>query len=78
MTAVFEEDGTVSRVPPVRSEPLLAELCGILSAALARGLDSEHPGCRVLLELPMTEADYMRLRTIVEANDKAQILSEAK
>ena len=26
MPAVFEEDGTVSRVPPVRSEPLLAEL----------------------------------------------------
>jgi hypothetical protein len=54
----------------------LAELCNILSAALARGFDSEHPGCRVLLELPLTEADYMRLRTIVEANSVIDMTSE--
>lgn len=59
-------------LPPVRSEPLLAELCIILSASLARGLDAEHHDCRVLLELPMTEADYMRLREIVEANISGQ------
>jgi hypothetical protein len=50
----------------------LDELCGILSDSLARGLDAEHPDCRVLLELPMTESDYKRLREIVEANEQVR------
>jgi hypothetical protein len=45
----------------------LSDLCEIISNSLARGKDSEHPDpdCQVLLELPMTDAEFARLKEIV-------------
>ena len=44
MTAVFESDGTVSRVPPVRSEPLFCVLAAARELLVAYDEYAVNPG----------------------------------
>jgi len=52
---------------------LLNELFTIISTAFKRGNDPEHPECRVLLELPMTDQEYAKLKEIIALEDPKAI-----
>ena len=66
------------RKPPVvASNELLAELSAILAKSLGRGLDEENQReCRWLVELPMTDAEYYRMKEIITANPTGQVRPE--
>jgi hypothetical protein len=54
----------------VRSSAWLEELTKILAAGMGRHLDEEASApCKWLLELPLTDAEYHRLREIVSSSN---------
>ena len=56
-------------LPPVACTALLAELVTIINAGLDRHLDEKKSkDCRWLIELPMTDAEYYRMKEIITAN----------
>lgn len=48
------------------NEKCFNDLINILKIAFVRGKDVEHPECKVLLELPLTETEYNHLRKLVQ------------
>ena len=57
------------QAPVVAPTELLAELSSIITKSLDRHLDEDKQrDCRWLIELPMTDAEYHRMKEIISAN----------